>query len=69
MAFSSDTNKLFKFDAQEAEFDLASPLRAFYSPDYIQQFGRRDMSRWMVDGKYANRCQKSVAMMRCGPLR
>jgi hypothetical protein len=63
VAYSKDANSIFKFGS-EGDFDMANPLRAFYSPDFIQQFGRRDHYRWTVNGKMVNRCQKPVPMMR-----
>ncbi len=48
----------------EGSFDMASPLRACYGPDAFQLFGRRDLHRWLVDGKFANRCQKPVWLVR-----
>ena len=63
VAISKTADSKFKFQS-EANFDMANPLRACFGPDVTQQFDRRDLYRMLVDGKFANRCQKPVWQLR-----
>lgn len=63
VAYSNVDDSKFKFGSEDL-IEMANPVRGFASVDAGKRFGRPELSRWLINGKIVNRCQKPVDILR-----